>query len=112
MPKKPKETFEVIDEEIRFINAPASSLESRENQLINHAINLAEKQLIEGTASSQVIVHYLKLGTQRERIERDILAKQAKLITAKTDSIETAKTTEELYNKAIDAMKSYGPSNG
>lgn len=88
--------------------APAKTPEARENQLINLAVDLAEKQLLEGTASSQVITHYLKLGSAKEKIEKDILEKQKELITAKTEAIKSAKRIEELYQNALDAMRSYG----
>ena len=87
--------------------APATTPEARENQLIALAVNLAEKQLSEGTASSQVITHYLKLGSTTERIEKEILEQQKELIQAKTDSIKSAKKVEELYKNALDAMRSY-----
>lgn len=91
---------------------PATSPEARENQLISLAVDLAEKQLIEGTASSQVITHYLKLGSTKERIEREILEKQKELIEAKTENLQSAKRIEELYTNAINAMKNYsGQSN-
>lgn len=86
---------------------PALTPEARENQLISLAVDLAEKQLLEGTASSQVITHYLKLGTTKEKIEREILAEQKKLITAKTENLQSAKRIEELYTNALNAMKSY-----
>lgn len=81
--------------------------EDRENQLISLAVNLAEKQLREGTASSQVITHYLKLGSTKEKIEKEILAEQKKLIEAKTESLQSSKRMEELYADAIIAMKTY-----
>lgn len=87
---------------------PALSPEARENQLISMAIDLAEKQLEEGTASSQVITHFLKLASSKERIEKEILEEQKKLIEAKTESIQSAKRVEELYRNALDAMRSYG----
>ena len=68
---------------------------------------LAEKQLLEGTASSQVITHYLKLGTTKQKIEMEILEKQKELIEAKTESLQSAKRIEELYKNALDAMKNY-----
>lgn len=86
---------------------PALSPEARENQLISLAVDLAEKQLQEGTASSQVITHYLKLGSTKERIEREILEKQKELITARTESLQSAKKVEELYENAINAMRNY-----
>ncbi len=92
---------------------PATTPEARENQLIALAVDLAEKQLIEGTASSQVITHYLKLGSTKEKIEREILEKQKELIEAKTENLQSAKRIEELYTNAINAMKNYsGQSNG
>lgn len=86
---------------------PGTTPEARENQLISLAVDLAEKQLEEGTASSQVITHYLKLGSTREKIEKDILEKQRDLIQAKTEAIQSAKRVEELYKNALDAMRSY-----
>ena len=86
---------------------PALSPEARENQLVSLAVDLAEKQLRDGTASSQVITHYLKLGSTKERIEKEILEKQKELIEAKTQSLQSAQRIEELYKNALDAMRSY-----
>ena len=86
---------------------PASDPEARENQMIALAVDLAEKQLIEGTASSQVITHYLKLGSTKEKIEKEILERQKDLITAKTESLKSAKRVEELYSEALKAMSRY-----
>ena len=79
--------------------------------MIALAVDLAEKQLLEGTASSQVITHYLKLGSTKERIEREILEKQKALIEAKTESLQSTKRIEELYTNAINAMKNYSGQN-
>ena len=86
---------------------PPVTPEARENELISLAIDLAEQQLRDGTASSQVITHYLKLGSSKEKIEKEILEKQKELITAKTEAMASAKRVEELYEKALFAMKSY-----
>lgn len=86
---------------------PALTPEARENQLIALAVDLAEKQLLEGTASAQVITHYLKLGSTRERIEKEILEKQKDLIDAKTQSFKSAEKIERLYTDALDAMRRY-----
>lgn len=86
---------------------PASSPEERENQMISLAVDLAEQQLINGTASAQVITHYLKLGSTKEKLEKQILEEQAKLIAAKTEALESAKRIEELYSNALNAMKEY-----
>ena len=86
---------------------PALSPEARENQLISLAVDLAERQLRDGTATSQVITHYLKLGSTKEKIEKEILEKQKELIEAKTQSLQSAKRIEELYANALDAMRNY-----
>lgn len=86
---------------------PAFTTEARENQLIALAVDLAEQQLRDGTASSQVITHYLKLGTRKERLEQEILEKQSELITAKTKSYQTGEELKELYKSALDAMRLY-----
>lgn len=89
---------------------PASNPENREQQLINKAVKLAEKQLDDGTASAAVITHYLKLATQREQIELANLKKQGNMLEAKATSITQAKENENIAKEAIEAMKSYGPS--
>lgn len=91
---------------------PALTPEARENQLIYLATELAEQQLRDGTASSQVITHYLKLGSSKEKIEKEILERQKELITAKTEALQSAKHVEELYANAIEAMKSYSGHGG
>lgn len=86
---------------------PALTPEARENQLVSLAVDLAEQQLRDGTASSQVITHYLKLGSTKEKIEKEILEKQKELIEAKTQNLQSAKRVEELYSNALDAMRRY-----
>ena len=94
------------------VRRPAITPEARENQMIALAVDLAEKQLQEGTASSQVITHYLKLGSTKERIEKEILEKQKELITAKTEALQSAKRVEALYMDALNAMRRYSGNGG
>ena len=91
------------------VSRPATSPEARENQLVNLAVNLAEKQLREGTASPSVINHFLKLASTRERLEREILEKNARLIDAKAKNIDKERESEETAKAAIDAMRNYSP---
>jgi hypothetical protein len=86
---------------------PAVTEVNRENQLVNLAISLAEKQLSEGTASSQVITHYLKLGSTREKLEQERLHRENQLLNSKVELMASAKRVEELYSAALDAMRSY-----
>ncbi len=96
----------------RQVQPPAMDPDARENQLISLAVDLAEKQLMEGRASSQVICHYLKLASSKEKLEKELLAKQVELAAAKTEMIQSAKRTEELYLNALNAMKSYSGFEG
>lgn len=86
---------------------PALSPEAREQQMISYAIDLAEQQLRDGTASSQVITHYLKLGSTKAVLENEKLKEENKLLRAKTEAIENAKNYNELVEKAIKAMQNY-----
>lgn len=86
---------------------PAATPEARENQMISLAVELAEKQLREGTASSQVISHFLKLGSSRENLEQERLRGENDLLKAKAEMMASQKRVEELYKTALDAMRSY-----
>ena len=89
---------------------PAMTVEERENRIIAMAVDLAEKQLAEGTASSQVITHYLRLGSTKERLEMEKLREENALLKAKTEAIKSSARIEELYRNAVEAMRSYEPS--
>lgn len=93
------------------IDRPSTTLEGRENQAIELAVNLAVEQLRAGTASSQVICHYLKLGTTREKTEQQLLKKQLELMDAKIRNLQDASNTAELYQKALEAMNRYSGRN-
>ena len=86
---------------------PASTPEARENQLISMAYDLAEERMRNGTATSQEITHFLKLGSEKSRMEAEKLRKEVELLKAKTDVLESSKVAEELYSRAIDAMRRY-----
>lgn len=86
---------------------PATTVEARENQLINLAYDEAEKQIREGRASSQTLTHFLKLGTVREKLEREKLRQENLLLEARTDQIGDEKKMEELMSEAIRAMSQY-----
>lgn len=81
--------------------------EGRQSQLCALAIDLAEQQLRDGTASSQVITHYLKLATAEEKLKEQLLEKQVELAAAKTEALQSAKRIEELYANAMNAMRKY-----
>lgn len=86
---------------------PAISPEAREKQLMSLAMDQAEQQLMDGTASSQVITYFLKLASQRERLERERLEEENKLLRAKTDALEAQKNSETDYARVIEALRRY-----
>ena len=88
---------------------PAITPEGREDQMIAYAIDLAEEQLRNGTASSQVITHYLKLGSMKERQERQKLSEEIKLLQAKTEAIKSERERNELYSQVLTAIRTYTP---
>lgn len=86
---------------------PALTPEAREGQLISMAVDLAEQQLRDGTASSQVITHFLKLGSTREKLEHELKMKELELMQAKTEQIKSTQRSEELMKQAINAFRDY-----
>lgn len=86
---------------------PARTPEERENQLVEAAVDLAEKQLRSGEASAQVITHYLKLGSSRERLEQERLKNENALLATKREVLESEKRVETLIADALRAMQVY-----
>ena len=91
--------------------SPALTPEAREKQMIALAMDRAEQQLLDGTASSQVITHFLKLGSERERLERERLEEENQLLRAKTKALEDSADMKEMYERAIKVMRDYAGVN-
>lgn len=91
---------------------PALSPEAKESQMISLAMDEAERQMREGTASSQVITHFLKLGTEKAKLEKEKLERENELLRAKTETLQSARHMEELYAEAIKAMQRYSGHGG
>lgn len=81
--------------------------EVRENQLISYAYDLAEQRLLDGTASSQEVVHFLKMGSQKHKREMEKLEEENKLLRAKTEALESGQEIKALYEDALKAMRTY-----
>lgn len=86
---------------------PATTPEARENQLIAASFDLAEKQILEGTASAQVITHFLKLGTAKEKLEQEKLTQDILMLKAKSEAIANGSHTAEMYENALHAFRTY-----
>lgn len=91
----------------REIEPPAITMEDREDQLIALAVDLAEQRLRDGTASNQLIAEIMRLGTTKERLQKEKLQRENEMLKAKTEAIEAQKHTDEIYIKALNAMRSY-----
>lgn len=86
---------------------PATTPLAREKQIVSAAMDLAEEQIRGGTASAQVITHFLKLGSSREMLEQERIANENTLLQAKADALASQARVEELYELAINAMRAY-----
>lgn len=86
---------------------PALTPEARENQMISLAVDLAEEQLRNGTASSQVITHFLKLGSMKEKLEQEKIRKEILQLEAKTKAIGDSDESKKMYEEALRAMRKY-----
>jgi hypothetical protein len=93
------------------LKPPAKTPEARENQCINMAMNLAAERLAEGTASSQIICHFLKAGALKTQYELEKIRSETELQRAKIEAIKQAERLEEVYVDAIEAMKNYQGGN-
>lgn len=88
----------------------ARSLENRENQLIRMAYDLAEKRLADETASAQEIVHFLRMGAAKSQLEKQKLEMETALLQSKKEAVDSSKRSDERYQEAIDAFRSYSGS--
>src|ERR1700751_1979933 len=86
---------------------PATTPEAREHEMVSMAMGLAERQIKAGTASSQVITHFRKAGSLREQLEQERIAHENELLRVKKEALESQQRVEEMYVKALDAMRSY-----
>lgn len=94
-------------EKYRGRSRTATTPEEREMQLANAAYDLAEEQIASGTASSQVITHFLKMGSTRERVEQERLRGEIELQKVKAEQLEGQKRMEEMFTNALDAFRGY-----
>lgn len=108
MPRPKKQDPRPLDTSNKRLSPPPMTQEARETQLISLAMDLAEQRLRDGTASAQEITYYLRLGSQRDRLEREMLEAKNELLAAKTEAIKGAERIEKLYAEAIQAFRVYG----
>lgn len=107
MTKVRKSGGDISSSERKPVGAPPITDEAREKRCISEAIDMAEEQILNRTASSQVITHFLKLGTSLAELEKEKLRNENALLAAKTESLKAEAKNAEMFQKAMDAMKSY-----
>jgi hypothetical protein len=90
---------------------PAKTPAGRENQLVSLAMDEAEKRIRDGTATSQVLTHFLKIASTKEQLEKEILKTKNDLMKAQVEAVQSAAKVEELYKNALNAMKIYSGNN-
>ena len=86
---------------------PATSPEAREQQLASLAYDVAEEQLASGTASSQVVPHFLKAGSSREKMEQMRMEHEIEMMKVKREAIRNQERADEMFSEALKAMRSY-----
>lgn len=86
---------------------PGITPEDREDMLISLAFDLAEQRLRDGTASNQLIAEIIGRGSPREKLQREKLERENAMLKAKTEAMEAQKHTDEIYKRALEAMRSY-----
>lgn len=94
-------------ESIKRKRPPAKSPKGRENQLINLAYDQAELLLREGKAPAPVIVHFLKMGTERDKLELEKLRHESQYLEKKTEMVDQGERLEEMMTKATESMRTY-----
>lgn len=97
----------VIDRE-----PPAVTAEDREDQLIALAFDVAEERLRDRSASNQLIAEIMRMGTIKERLQKEKLQRENEMLKAKTEAIESQKRTDQLYKEALEAMRIYSGYDG
>ena len=86
---------------------PATTLEGREDQLIAAAMDLAEKRIRNETASAQEVVHFLRQATVRNQLEMEKIRHENLVLQSRVKEMESRKSTEELYRRALNAIRGY-----
>ncbi len=99
--------MKTVENSSRKKRAPALTPEAREQQMISLAVDCVEERMRNGTASAQEYVHYLKLASTRQQLELEKIRNENELLIAKKQALEATRRTDEMYAKAISAMRSY-----
>lgn len=87
----------------------AVSPKDREEELVSLAYDVAEEQMRNGTATSQVITHFLKLGSLREQKELETMDMKNEFVAQKIELMKSQERNKEIAEEAMRAFRSYQP---
>ena len=104
MPTKKNTSSETKETKKRM---PGRTVLSREEQLASLTYDLAEAQLLDGTASSQVMTHFLKVGASSHALEMEHLKAEIELLKGKLESLKRTDNLEQMYKDAVRATQVY-----
>lgn len=105
--RQPLEELEDSTKQKRRGQAPGTTIESRENQIIRLAYDLVEKRIRNGTATSQEVTQFVKMGSSLAQLERTKLERENQLLQAKAEALQSQKKIESLYAEAMKAFRTY-----
>jgi len=108
MPRRRKNSRE---DDQNYPDLDAMTQEDMESQAIAASMRLAYQQILDGTASQQVIVHFLRAGSQKQKEELEKLRDEKALLQAKVKNLESQEQSERMYRDAIRAFQSYSGNN-
>jgi len=81
--------------------------EAREKYLIGLAYDLVEERLLNGTATSQETVHFLRMGSAKEQRDAKLEEMQIELMKAKKEALDSQKNIERMLEEGFAAYTSY-----
>lgn len=87
--------------------SPAKTPEERESILVSMAMDRIEQQIADGTASSQVLTHFAKLGSSRESLEQERLRNENEVLRKKVETMQAAVDVKNLMTEALKAFRGY-----
>lgn len=87
--------------------APGKTIQARENQIISLAYDLVEQRIRRGTATSQEVTTFIKMGSSLAQLEKSKLERETEVLVAKAESMKSQKKIEELYSEAMRAFRTY-----
>lgn len=88
-------------------SVPPLNHESRLNKITDLVLSQVEKQLKDGTVSSQIATFFLNHDLEKKTLELERLRLENDHLRAKIKSEESKQNLEDQINEVMEALKSY-----